>query len=266
MNLWRWLLLLGGGVVMVFPLVWLLSTALKPMEESIFGVAWPMRPTLAHFGWVWRTVPFGRYAWNSGVVAGCAVVAHVLVCALAAFPLARLRFRGRRLIFGLIVATSMVPFQVTLVPLYAIAVALKLRNSYWGLMFPYTVSAFGVFLLRQAFLGVPRELEEAARQDGCSQWGVWWFVMLPAVRPALVTLAVLTFVAVWGDFLWPLMMVDRAELYTLPLGIVALSSAFADNWRAIAAASVMSLVPILGLYGWGQRYLVSTDIGAGLKG
>ena len=145
-------------------------------------------------------------------------------------------------------------------------VQLGLRNSYLGIIFPNLASAFGIFLLRQAFQGVPKELEEAARMDGCSELGLWWHVMIPAVRPALVTLAIFVFIGSWSDFLWPLIVLDRPEYYTLPLGVAKLAGTFSLDWRLIAAGSVISIAPVLLFFILMQRYIVPNDSGSGVKG
>ncbi len=262
--------LLGSLAILILaPLLWLLSTALKSPQENIFAYPprWiPAQPTLQAFGRVWQENPFWRYTYNSLWVAGVTVFTNLWVCSWAAYPLARITFRGRRLLFWLLIGTSMIPFQITMIPLYVLSVQWGLRNSYVGLILPYAASAFGIFLLRQAFLGVPRELEDAARIDGCSIWGIWWHVMLPAVRPALITLAVFTFVAMWGDFLWPLLLLDNPRLYTLPLGVANLASAFSADWRLIAAGSLMSVVPVLVLFLVLQRYVIPTHLDSGIRG
>lgn len=191
---------------------------------------------------------------------------NLLFCALAAYPLARLEFRGREIIFTAIVTTIMIPFQIVMIPLYILTVQLGMKNTYLGIIFPAIASAFGIFLLRQAFQGVPKELEEAARIDGCSELGIWWHVMLPAIRPALVTLAIFVFIGAWSDFLWPLIVIDRPELYTLPLGVAMLAGTFSLDWRLIAAGSVISIAPILILFLFVQRYIVPTAAGSGVKG
>ncbi len=265
----RYLVLVAIAIFMIGPLLWLVSTAFKSPAENIFRFPpqlIPAQPTFDNFIKVWRNNPFHVYLFNSVLVSGVTVVLNLLFCALAAYPLARYDFKGKALFFWAIVGTSMIPFQITMIPLYILAVQLHLKNTYAGLIFPYVVSAFGVFLLRQAFLGVPKELEEAARMDGCSSLGTWWFVMLPAIRPALTTLAVFTFVAMWGDFLWPLVIVDKPELYTLPLGVANLASAFSEDWRLIAAGSVISILPILVFFMFVQKYVIPTDAGAGVKG
>lgn len=263
-------LLLGTiALVMLLPLIWLISTAFKSPSEDIFQFPpqlIPQQPTVQNFVKVWQTNPFGQYLFNSTLVAGLTVGFNLLFCALAAYPLARLDFRGREVIFTLIVSTILIPFQIVMIPLYILAVQLGLRNTYLGMIFPAIASAFGIFLLRQAFQGVPKELEEAARMDGCSELGIWWFVMLPAIRPALITLAIFVFIGAWSDFLWPLILLDRPEYYTLPLGVAKLAGAFSLDWRLIAAGSVISIAPILLFFGLMQRYIVPTETGSGVKG
>jgi putative chitobiose transport system permease protein len=257
------------ALAMLLPLLWLVSTAFKSPGEDIFQFPprlFPVQPTFANFVKVWQTNPFGRYLFNSSLVAGLTVGLNLLFCSLAAYPLARLNFRGKNAIFTLIVATILIPFQIVMIPLYILTVQLGLRNSYLGLIFPAIASAFGIFLLRQAFQGVPKELEEAARMDGCSELGIWWHVMLPSVRPALVTLAIFVFIGSWSDFLWPLIILDRPELYTLPLGVAKLAGAFSLDWRLIAAGSVISIAPILLFFTVMQRYIVPTEAGSGVKG
>lgn len=262
--------LLGAiATIMLFPLLWLISTALKSPAENIFQFPpqlLPSQPTAENFVKVWQTNPFGQYLFNSTLVAGFTVILNLLFCALAAYPLARQSFPGRDWIFTLIVSTIMIPFQIVMIPLYILTVQLGIRNTYIGVIFPAIASAFGIFLLRQAFQGVPKEMEEAARMDGCSELGLWWHVMLPAIRPALVTLAMFVFIGSWSDFLWPLIVLDRPELYTLPLGVATLAGTFSLDWRLIAAGSVISIAPVLLLFLFLQRYIVPTETGSGVKG
>lgn len=261
--------LIAIAIIMLFPLLWLVGTSFKSPTEDIFSFPpqlLPRQPTLQNFLSVWQTYPFGTYLINSAIVAVLTVGLNLLFCSLAAYPLARLNFRGRKLIFALVVATIMIPFQIVMIPLYILIVNLGLRNTYLGVIFPNLASAFGIFLLRQAFQGVPKELEEAARIDGCSELGIWWHIMLPAIRPALVTLAIFVFIGSWSDFLWPLVVLDRPEYYTLPIGVANLAGTFSLDWRLIAAGSVISIAPILLLFLLVQRYIIPTDIGSGVKG
>jgi len=268
-SIGMYVLLSAIAIGMLIPLIWLISTSLKSPSENIFQFPpqlIPSQPTLHNFILVWQTHPFGRYLFNSALVAVLTVGLNLLFCALAAYPLARLEFRGREAIFTAIVSTIMIPFQIVMIPLYVLTVHLGLRNSYLGVIFPAIASAFGIFLLRQAFQGVPKELEEAARMDGCSDLGIWWYVMLPSIRPALVTLAIFVFIGSWSDFLWPLIVLDRPEFYTLPLGVATLAGTFSLDWRLIAAGSVISIAPILLFFVVMQHYIVPTDSGSGVKG
>ena len=268
-NIPQFILLIAIASLTVFPLLWLIGTAFKSPSENIFQATpqlFPTQPTFDNFIKVWKNSRFDLYLWNSFFVSSITVILNLLFCSLAAFPLARLEFKGRDPIFWAIVGTTMIPFQITMIPLYILAVQLNLKNTYAGLIFPYVISAFGIFLLRQAFQSVPKEMEEAARMDGCSGIGIWWHVMIPAARPALITLAVFTFVAMWGDFLWPLIIVDKPELYTLPRGIASLASAFSEDWRLIAAGSAISMLPVFIVFVFLQRYIIPTEASIGVKG
>lgn len=268
-KIWMYGILAAIAILMLFPLLWLLSTSLKSPIEDIFQFPpqlLPSQPTFNNFVRVWQTNPFGRYLFNSTLIAVLTVGLNLLFCALAAYPLARLEFQGREIIFTAIVTTIMIPFQIVMIPLYILTVQMGMKNSYLGIIFPAIASAFGIFLLRQAFQGVPKELEEAARIDGCSELGIWWNVMIPAIRPALVTLAIFVFIGSWSDFLWPLIVIDRPEFYTLPLGVAMLAGTFSLDWRLIAAGSIISIAPILILFLFLQRYIVPTETGSGVKG
>ncbi|MBE9231242.1 carbohydrate ABC transporter permease [Cuspidothrix issatschenkoi LEGE 03284] len=255
--------------IMLFPLLWLISTALKSPTENIWQSPpqlLPSQPTLENFSKVWQSLPFGVYLYNSVIVSALTVGLNLLFCSLAAYPLARLSFVGRNAIFIAIVATIMIPFQIVMIPLYILTVQLGLRNSYLGVIFPSLASAFGIFLLRQALLSVPKEIEEAARLDGSSELGLWWHIMLPAIRPALITLAIFVFIGAWSDFLWPLIVIQDESLYTLPLGVAKLAGTFSLDWRLVAAGSVISITPVLLLFLFLQKYIVPTDTGSGVKG
>ncbi|MBJ7295227.1 MAG: carbohydrate ABC transporter permease [Dolichospermum sp. JUN01] len=257
------------ALVMLFPLLWLISTALKSPTENIWQSPpqlLPSQPTLENFSKVWQFLPFGTYLYNSILVSVLTVGLNLLFCSLAAYPLARLSFVGRNGIFIAIVSTIMIPFQIVMIPLYILTVQLGLRNSYLGIIFPSLASAFGIFLLRQALIGVPKEIEEAARLDGSSELGLWWHIMLPAIRPALITLAIFVFIGAWSDFLWPLIVIQDESLYTLPLGVAKLAGTFSLDWRLVAAGSVISITPVLLLFLFLQKYIVPTDTGSGVKG
>ncbi|PMB31573.1 sugar ABC transporter permease [Fischerella thermalis CCMEE 5319] len=268
-NIGTYIILSAIAIVTLFPLFWLVSTAFKSQTENIFQSPpqlLPSQPTFENFVSVWQSNPFGQYLFNSTLVAVLTVGLNLLFCALAAYPLARLSFPGRNWIFIAIISTIMIPFQIVMIPLYILTVQLGLRNTYLGIIFPSLASAFGIFLLRQAFMSVPKEMEEAARMDGCSELGIWWHVMLPAVRPALVTLAIFVFIGSWSDFLWPLIVIQDESLYTLPLGVAKLAGTFSLDWRLVAAGSVISILPVMILFLFLQRYIVPTETGSGVKG
>jgi len=261
------LLLLALGILV--PLLWLVSTSLKGPAENIFTsppALLPSHPRLEAYGRLFRDNPMGTYLLNSTIVSGLAVIANLIFCSLAAYPLARMRFAGRGLVLALVVATILIPFQVVMIPLYLLMVQVGLRNTLWALIIPQAATAFGIFLLRQSFLGVPVELEEAARSDGCSPIGEWWNVMIPAARADLITLAMFVFIGTWSDFLWPLVILDDPKLYTLPLGLQQLASSFSLDWRLVAAGSVVSILPVLVIFIGLQRYILPSASGDAVKG
>jgi len=262
-------LLLVLALAMLLPLIWLVSTSLKGPAEDIFTsppALLPSQPSLEAYGRLFTDNPMLGYILNSTIVSGIAVVANLLFCSLAAYPLARMRFAGRGMVLALVVATILIPFQVVMIPLYLLMVQLGLRNTLLALILPQAATAFGIFLLRQSFAGVPAELEEAARIDGCTPLGEWWNVMVPAARADLITLAMFVFIGTWSDFLWPLVILDDPKLYTLPLGLQHLASSFSLDWRLVAAGSVVSILPVLAVFIGLQRYILPSASGDAVKG
>ena len=262
-------LLLVLALAMLLPLIWLVSTSLKGPAEDIFTSPpslLPSQPSLEAYGRLFTDNPMLGYILNSTIVSGIAVVANLLFCSLAAYPQARMRFAGRGMVLALVVATILIPFQVVMIPLYLLMVQLGLRNTLLALILPQVATAFGIFLLRQSFAGVPAELEEAARIDGCTPLGEWWNVMVPAARADLITLAMFVFIGTWSDFLWPLVILDDPKLYTLPLGLQQLASSFSLDWRLVAAGSVVSILPVLAVFIGLQRYILPSASGDAVKG
>ena len=263
------MLLIALALLVLVPLLWLVSTSLKGPAEDIFSsppALLPQQPSFDAYLRLFQDNPLSTYLINSTVVSVLAVGSNLLFCSLAAYPLARMRFAGRGLVLGLVVATILIPFQVVMIPLYLLMVQLGLRNTLLALVIPQAATAFGLYLLRQSFLGVPRELEEAARIDGCSRLGEWWNVMIPAARADLITLAMFVFIGTWSDFLWPLVILDDPKLYTLPLGLQQLSSSFSLDWRVVAAGSVVSILPVLLLFVLLQRYILPSSSSDAVKG
>ena len=262
-------LLILLALLVLTPLLWLVSTSLKGPAEDIFSsppALLPSAPSVDAYIRLFQDNPLTTYLFNSTVVSGLAVLANLLFCSLAAYPLARLRFAGRGVVLALVVATILIPFQVVMIPLYLLMVQLGLRNTLLALVIPQAATAFGLYLLRQSFLGVPKELEEAARIDGCSRLGEWWNVMIPAAKADLITLAMFVFIGTWSDFLWPLVILDDPSLYTLPLGLQQLSSSFSLDWRIVAAGSVVSILPVLLLFVLLQRFVLPNASGDAVKG
>jgi len=253
------------SIISVGPFIWLISTALKSPNEDIFSYPpsfIPSEPTVQNFIGVWNSVPFGAYIINSVIVSVFTILLNLILSALAAYPLARMNFKGKKFVFYAILSTIMVPFQVIMIPVYLMTLKLNLVDSvsnaagFAGLILPFAVNAFGIFLMRQAFLTIPKELEEAAIIDGCNAFDVWWRVMMPLVKPALATLAIFTFVGAWSEFLWPSIILTKQEMYTLPVGINHLQGVFSANWRYIAAGAIISTIPILVLFLALQRYFI----------
>ena len=263
------------SLLSIFPFIWLTSTSLKGLGEDIF--AYPPKLIPVDFSWqnyidVWGKVDFMAYFWNSVIVAALTVILNLILSSLAAYPLARMNFRGKKVVFFAILATIMIPFQAIMLPVYIITLKLHLIDSvnrvmgYIGLVMPFAVSAFGIFLMRQAFLKVPREVEEAAIVDGCSVFQMFRRVVIPMVKPTLAVLAVFTFIGSWGEFLWPSIMLTRDSMYTLPVGINNLQGMFSSNWRFIAAGSIISTIPIIIFFLAMQRFFISGENDGAVKG
>lgn len=265
----RYLSLLCVALLTMGPFLWLLSTALKSGGENIFAYPpslLPEQPTFENFGRVLEIQPFILYLKNSVLVALLSVSANLVFASLAAYPLARMEFRGKNLIFVALLSSMMIPFQLLMIPVYDLAITLGLQNSYLGLVLPHACTAFGVFLMRQAFLGIPKALEESALLEGLNRLQIWWYVLVPLVKPSLATLAVFSFIAVWGDFLWPLIILDDPSLYTLPLGVNRLANTFSMDWRLVAAGAVFSILPILAVFLFSQKYFIEGAMRGAVKG
>lgn len=262
-------------VISIGPFLWLLSTAVKSSGENIFQFPprfIPEQPTLENFTAVWKAVPMAGYFWNSFIVTGLSVILNLVFSVLAAYPLARFNFKGKNSVFLIVLATMMIPFQVIMIPLYLLILKMRLVDSvstigaYVGLVIPFVVGGFGIFFVRQAMINVPKQLEESAVMDGCNSFQVLTRVMLPLIRPTLATLAVFTFLANWGEFLWPSIVLSKPEMYTLPVGLVHLQGAFSANWRLIAAGTILSTIPVVVFFVLLQRYFIAGALSGAVKG
>ncbi len=261
-----YLVLTAIAVVTVFPFAWMFLTSIKGPSDLITSVPpqfLPNDPTIAAYVRVWDSLPIASFFLNSATVAVATGLLNVLVAAMAAYPLAKMRFGGRDFVFYLLLATLIVPAQLTYIPSFILAVnVFHYYDSLPALIFPNIVSAFNIFLLRQAFRGVPDDLVDAARVDGAGEWRIWWSILLPIVRPSLAAVAIFTFVTSWNDFLWPSLMLHTPEGMTLPVGLAALQGFFSSDFRSIAAGVTMTVVPILLFFIVVQRYFVRGLSGA----
>ncbi|WP_380283622.1 carbohydrate ABC transporter permease [Kitasatospora purpeofusca] len=258
-----------GGLLMLFPFVWMVLTSFKGVSQMINEpLAWLPSP--------WRTrnypdvlggVPIGRAYWNSMYIAAITVAATLLTGAMAAYAFARIPFRGSGPLFGLFLATQMVPAQVTIVPLYIMLAKLQLIDSHLALILPAVANPFAVFLLRQFIRAVPVELEEAARIDGAGRWTIFWRIVLPNIRPGLWTLGIIVFLASWNSYFFPLVFLNSSELFTVPLLLDSFNSQRGGiDYGLTAALSAITVVPMLIAFLIGQRKILNSMASSGLGG
>lgn len=256
----------AGAAVMLFPFLWTVITSITPEGSLAGGPTLVVEdPTLAAYRTLLDTLPMWRIVLNSFWAAVASTLFQLVTGAMAAYGFARLEFRGRNLVFGLYLATLMVPLQVLVVPLFIEMRTLNLQDTYAGLLAPSIASAFGIFLLKQAVEGVPRELDEAATIDGAGHLRIFLQIVLPLVRPALATVAVFAFMASWNGFLWPLVIIRSPEFMTLPLGLATLQGQFTTQWDVVMAGSVFSILPIAVVYLLAQRHIIAGVAHTGIK-
>jgi putative chitobiose transport system permease protein len=257
------------ALVTVIPFVWVLSTSLKGPNDPIVSVPpqlIPQDPTVANYVRVWGQLPIANFFINSGVVAATTVVLNLLVTSMAAYPLAKMKFKGRDAIFYLLLATFIIPPQLTSIPSFVLAVKVfKYYDQITALIFPSLATVFNIFMLRQAFKAVPNDLIEAGKIDGAGELRIWWDILLPVVRPTLATAAIITFVQQWNDFFWPSLMLHTREHMTLQVGLAALQGMFASDMRGTAAGVTMTVIPILIFFIVLQKYFVR-GLGGAVKG
>ncbi len=255
-----------GAVAMLFPFLWTVITSITPGGTLSSGPSLVVEdPTLDAYRELFGVMPVWRIVGNSFGIAVATTVLQLITSSMAAYAFARLPFRGRNVVFAVYLATLMIPLQVLVVPLFIEMTRLQLNDTYFALLAPTIASAFGVFLLKQAMEGVPRELDEAATIDGAGHLRIFTTIMLPLVRPSLATLAVFAFMSSWNSFLWPLVVIRSPELMTLPLGLATLRGQFTTEWDVVMAGSVVSIIPIALLYIVAQRHIIAGMAHTGLK-
>ncbi len=251
----------------LFPILWAVSGSLKTAGEVTMPTLFPAHPQWSNYREVFAVMPFWRMFLNSVLYAACVSVGQVFFCSLAGYAFARLRFRGRDTLFVLYLGTLMVPLTVTVIPQFILMRVAGLTDTPWAMIVPGLFgSAFGTYLMRQFFRTLPDELEEAAILDGCSPWQIYWRILLPHAKPAVTVLAVLTWVNVWNDFLWPLLMIQRNSIATLTLGLVRMQGEYSARWPVLMAASVLILLPLLLVYAVAQRAFIRGIAVTGLGG
>lgn len=261
-------LLVLFALFFLLPLVWMFVTAIKPFEEWVLPNWIPNNPTFENFRSIFAdpTLPAPRWFLNSLGVASVFTVLVLFIDSLAGYAYARLEFAGRNLLFGLLLATLVMPGLMFLIPNYLTINRLGWLNHYQGVMAPGLAGVFGVFFMRQFFQGLPKELEEAARIDGASTWTTFYRVALPLAKGALATLAVITFMASWNDFLWPLLVLNDRTMQTLPVGLATIQGQYTFDYGKLMAGAAVTALPVLVLYMFLQRYIVQSVAMTGLKG
>lgn len=265
----RWyihLILIAGAIVMIAPLMWMITLSLKPAQLTYQPpYLIPTHFQFSNYADAWEAAPFPRYYLNTAIMAAGITIGQLIFSSLAAYAFARLEFPGRNLLFIIVLITMMVPFHVLMIPSYLTVLGLGWKNTFFALIVPRMVSAFGIFLLRQFYLSLPRELDEAAMLDGASRFGVWWRIILPLSRPALATLAIFAFLFSWNDFLWPLIVADDPDMRTIQLGLVMFQGRYSTNWTLLMAGTVTATIPTILIFLIGQRQFIESIALSGVK-
>ncbi len=256
------------AVIALVPFIWTVSSSVKTLD-TIFNQplqVFPPHPQWSNYSKLWNELPIGRWIFNSAYIVVVAVLGRLLFTATAAYAFARLRFPGRDYIFYAFLTALMIPAEVTLIPGFVLIRQLGWYDSHLALIVPQLSDAFAIFLLRQFFMSIPRELEDAARIDGASYFRVFVSIILPLSKSALAVVAVLGFMDVWNAFLWPLVMIDSTEKFTLPVGLQFLNAAHSTDWPALMAGNVIGLIPVVVVYLAAQKYFIEGITMSGLKG
>lgn len=264
----RWalmLILLIGGIGMVFPFVWMISSSLK-LPADIYSLSLiPPKPTLDNFRTVFDETSYARWFINSLLIALITTISVAFFASLTGYALAKFKFPGQTAIFILILSTLMVPTEMLVIPWYMMSIKLHWTDTYQGIMFPGLISAFGVFLMRQFFTGVPNDLIDAGRLDGFSEFRIFWKIAIPQVKPAIAALCIFTFLGNWNAYIWPLIVTRSEEMRTLPVGIAFFSSESGSSFHLIMAAAALATVPVLIVFLIFQRQIIKGIVLTGLK-
>lgn len=262
------LLLLATAALTIFPLLWMVSVSFMPngAAGTYPPPILPSAPTLDNYRQLFANQHAGRYLFNSTLVASVATLISLVFNTLAGYAFAKLRFRWRERIFNTLLGALVIPSQVAMIPLFALVKELGLVSTYGGVIVPSMASVFGIFLIRQYALSLPDELLEAARIDGASEVRIFWSLVVPILKPILATLAILTFMATWNDFMWPLIVLTEQDLYTLPVALAGLSREHVQDSELMMAGAVVTIVPVMVLFLAMQRYYIAGILAGSVKG
>lgn len=265
-QLFAYIVLILGSILMLFPFLWMLISSFKDMREIFKFNFWPQRWLLDNYREVIFTTLFPRWFLNSAIVAVSSTASVLFFCALVGYTLTRMRFPGRQLIFLLILSTLMIPTEMLVIPWFVMSSDYGWVNTFWGIAFPGLIPAFGVFLMRQFFQTLPRDVFDAARVDGMSEFGLFWYIGLPLVRPALAALGIFAFIGNWNAFLWPLIVAKTNAMRTIPVGMALFSGEAGTAWNLIMAASALAIIPVLVVFFVFQKQIIEGFALTGSKG
>jgi multiple sugar transport system permease protein len=263
-----YVLLTAASLVMMFPFLWMLSSSFKPDAEIFrFPIQWiPENLSPQNYLRVWKNINYGRLMFNTLFLTGMITLLQIVTCTLAGYAFAKIPFPESRIVFLCYLATLMVPFQVVMIPQFVIVRLLHLMNSHWAIIFIQAFSPFGVFMMRQFFLNIPMELSEAARIDGLSDFGIYHRIILPLSKPAIAALAIFTSVAVWNDFLTPLIYLNSVSKWTIQLGLRSMFAEYTADYGGVMAGAVMSILPVFLVFVLLQRFFIEGIAMSGIKG
>lgn len=265
-----YIILTIGAIAMLFPFIWMISTSLKSASEVYKVAFFPTNPTFAAYldAWSGERIQsnFPRWYLNSFIVTGVSVLSAIFFCSMGGYAFSRYRFPGRNILFLLVLSTMMVPTEMLILPWFQIMVDLKWTNSFQGLMWPHLIHGFGIFLMKQFIDGVPDDLLDAARVDGMSEFGIFIKIVLPLVKPALAALGIFTFLGTWNDFLWPVIVTNDINMWTVAMGIGSYTAELATDWNLQMAAATIASVPVLIIFIIFQRQIIEGISLTGLKG
>jgi ABC-type glycerol-3-phosphate transport system permease component len=266
-NLFVWLVLVVGALVVAFPLYWMFATAVRPKKE-IFSGGFDLVPSTfvwSNFSDAWNKLPWDQFYINSIAIAAIAVPITVFINLLAGYTFAKYKFPGRDILFLLMISTLMIPIQVIMVPEFLIVAKLGWVNTWWGVLVPRAAEAFGLFMVRQFMVSIPDELIEAARLDGAGEFTIFRRVVLPLSWPVIAVLSIFTFMWRWNDFAWPLVVLQEQSSYTVPLGLSLMQGQYFTDWTGLMSMSLLSIIPMMLVFIFFQRYFIQGIASTGLK-